>query len=329
MDLSVLLAGLTAADKAAQQSNPYAPFDSAAQGIGSVLLKGAQNYSVGDNLVAGLLTGIAGGYSQHLGDEYVKQQDSLARSLLQEAMHGTANGGIQPEDMAPQVFSAVKQTGDLFNVTRQMELEDEKRQAALRAQTAIDQARQLAPIDVATDIAKRTAELKLTQSMYPGLAGVPAALQDDVLKQRQQAQQANKIDSTIDKYFEQARNINTLSTLNPLSTASNDMTGIQVGLTNMLQAAQGREMNESARKALQATLPDWNDTQAQIDAKKMQFKEMFHSILPETPLANGIGSFTGAAAPAQGAAQYTADQAAQAGYSAAEIESLKQQGFIK
>lgn len=327
MDLSVLLSGLAAADKAAQQSNPYAPFDSAATGIGSALLKGAQNYSIGDNLIAGLVTGLAGGYSQHLGDEYVKQQDSLARTLLQQAISGSPDAGIQPEDMAPAVFSAVKNYGDIFKTSRGLEIEDEKRQAALRTKSAVEQAAALAPLDVATDIAKKRAELQIAQSAYPGLAGVPPGLQDDVIKQRQQLQQSNKIDAAIDNYFEQAKQIGSFSALVPGTTGANDMNGIQVGLTNMLQAAQGREMNDSARKALQATLPDWNDSRQQIEEKKTLFKQMFKSILPETPLALGIPG--GAAPSAAPSGQYTADQAMQAGYSAAEIESLKAQGLIK
>lgn len=112
MDISALIAGLTAADKAAQASNPYTPFESAATGIGSALLKGAQNYSLPENVIGGLLTGLVGGYSQHLGDDYIKNQNSLARSLLYDAIAGSPAAAVQPEDMAPNVFSVTKNYGD-------------------------------------------------------------------------------------------------------------------------------------------------------------------------------------------------------------------------
>lgn len=325
MDIATLLAGLTAADKAAQASNPYAPFESAATGVGSALLSGAKNYSLGDNLVAGLVTGLAGGYAQHLGNDYVAEQNSLARSLLNDAIKGTSTTFAAPENMAPSVFSTVKDYGEAIKLGDAFQAVNEKRQSDLQTAAAIERARQLAPLDVATDIAKKKAEVQIAQEAYPGLAGVPVGLQDDVIKQRQQAQQQQSINTAIDKYFEDAKTIGTASALIPGTTGANDMAGIQVGLTNVLQAAQGREMNDSARKALQAALPDWNDTVAQIEAKKEKFKEMYKSIVPASSIPLGLTGNSGTL----GAAAYTVDQAASAGYSAAEIQHLKEQGLVK
>jgi hypothetical protein len=286
MDLSVLLGALTAADQGAKESNPFAPIQSAADGIGQALLQNAGNFSTSDNVWGGLATGLASGLLGNLSDGYRDTQNKAAQEMLIKAASGqSVFDAPRPEGMSPSVFAKMQNTGSLFALSEQLEQAKEKRQLEAQTAEAITKAKALAPIELENDLAKQKALLELQRA--GGLGGLPPALQDDYLKQTAIAQQTNKAASAIDDYFEKAKQIKSYAAMVPGTTSANDMQGIQTGLTNMLQAVQGREMNDSARKSLQATLPDWNDTADQIENKKLLFKQMMTAIAPSTPLVPG------------------------------------------
>ena len=281
MDLGVLLAALTQADAGSREVNPFAPLQDASQGIGNILLQNAQNFSPTENAWGGLAAGLLSGVTGNLVNNFQDKQNQTAQDLIFKIAAGQ-DVGERPSNISPSVFSKLENTTNILKLQEGLDAQKEKRQAELATQEAINRAKAIAPIELENDLAKQKALLELQRTS--GYGGLPSSLQDDYLKQQATAQQAAKATTAIDDYFEKAKSINSLAAAVPGTTAANDIQGIQVGLTNMLQSLQGREMNDSARKALQATLPDWNDSEKQIDQKKELFKQMMGAIQPSTPL---------------------------------------------
>lgn len=275
MDIGSLLAALTAADAGAKESNPFAPLQSASDGIASAFIQNSPKFNTKDNLLGGLLLGLTSGITGNLANTYQDKQSGLARSLLESAFAG--NNVVQPEDMPDSVFNPIKNTLSVFNAQEGLDKRKEIRQAEL---------------DVAKAIAQQKALLELQKNQngdgrLSQIANLPQALQDDALKQQAQVEQSGKLNSTIDTYFNQAKDISSGLALIPGTDDANKMSGVQIGLTNMLQGLQGREMNDQAREALQPALPDWNDTKDQIEQKKQLFKQMTNALTPSTPLFSG------------------------------------------
>lgn len=275
MDIGSLLAALTAADAGAKESNPFAPLQSASDGIASAFIQNSPKFDTKDNLLGSLLLGLTSGITGNLANTYQDKQSGLARSLLESAFAG--NNVVQPEDMADSVFNPIKNTLSIFNAQEGLDKRKEIRQAEL---------------DVAKAIAQQKALLELQRNQNGDgrlgqIANLPQALQDDALKQQAQVEQSGKLNSTIDTYFNQAKDISSVKALIPGTDDANKMSGVQIGLTNMLQGLQGREMNDQARQALQPALPDWNDTKDQIEQKKQLFKQMTNALTPSTPLFSG------------------------------------------
>lgn len=275
MDIASLLTALTAADAGAKESNPFAPLQSASDGIASAFIQNSPKFNTKDNLLGSLLLGLTSGITGNLANTYQDKQSGLARSLLESAFAG--NNVVQPEDMPDSVFNPIKNTLSIFNAQEGLDKRKEIRQAEL---------------DVAKAIAQQKALLELQKNQngdgrLSQIANLPQALQDDALKQQAQVEQSGKLNSTIDTYFNQAKDISSGLALIPGTDDANKMSGVQIGLTNMLQGLQGREMNDQARQALQPALPDWNDTKDQIEQKKQLFKQMTNALTPSTPLFSG------------------------------------------
>lgn len=282
MDIGSLLAALTAADAGAKESNPFAPLQSASDGIASAFIQNSPKFDTKDNLLGGLLLGLTSGITGNLVDNYQDKQNSLAQKLLVQAATGN-NVLERPDGLSPTVFSKIQNTGNLFAIDDQIEKSKEIRQAEL---------------DVATTVAKQKALLELQKNQYGNgalgqISNLPQALQDDAIKQVATAEQSKKAQDAIDTLFEKAKEIKSWQAAIPGTTAANDMSGVKIGLTNMLQSLQGREMNDQARQALQPALPDWNDTKDQIEQKKILFKQMMGVISPSTPLVSGSAAPSG------------------------------------
>lgn len=286
MDLDTLFQALLLTDKQAKESNPFSGLEDTGDLLRKALIPAAANYGVGENLAAGLLSGIIGGVGANLGRRYEDSQNAMARDLLSDAIAGRAL--TRPDSMAPSVFSTVQNAGSLFSAGRELQKQDEQR----KIQNTIEQASQLAPIDVATDVAKEKARLGLVSEAYGGLGGLgalPPGLQDNALQQQQLKTQNQNIETFIEQQFEKAKSLPSLASSNPYTNAGNEMAGIGISLTTALQAALGREMNAKEQERLGAAVPDWNDTVEQIELKKQRFKDLMHTISKATPLADSLG----------------------------------------
>lgn len=136
MDIGSLLSALTFADRAAKESNPFAPLQSASEGIGAALLQNAGQFSVKDNLIGGLLAGLASGLTGNLTDTYQDKQNSIAEDLLVRAMSGEGVPA-RPTELSPSVYSAVKNTGNLFTLESILENQAAQRQAQAQRENTI------------------------------------------------------------------------------------------------------------------------------------------------------------------------------------------------
>lgn len=291
--LDTLLSALLSVDKEAEESSPFAPLGSSADLIGKALLQSAPNYSIKENILGGLITGLVGGFADNLTNSYREKQNTLAQDFLGQALSG---GSIfdkpRPNGMAPSIFSKLKNTASIFQKVREFEQADEARKIGLSTQEAIRRAEGLAPIEIATEVAKDKARAQIQRELYGslgGIGGLPPGMQDDALRQQTAASENIKAQDFIDQQFDQAKQIRSLEAMIPGTTGANNMKGIQIALTNALQKVVGRELNEGTRQQLLGALPDWNDTEGQIEEKKVRFKGIIDAISPATPLIGSAG----------------------------------------
>ena len=313
MDLSSVFAVLQQADKQAQETNPYLGFQNIGDQLGQLVVKqsgqldgdGNQRNGFGDILGAGLLTGLLSGGAGVAARGYQADQNKLAMDSLLELWK---TGDVQrPEGMNQNAFSAIANAGKFFGVQRALDQTDQERKIAQNIQGDIARAKALAPLEIETALAKNKGLIEQERQRFGGglggLGNLPSALQDNAIQQGQVKQENSNVENLIDRQFEAAKALPSLSSAIKGTTASNEMQGIAITLTTALQKALGREMNAKEQERLQGAVPDWNDTADQIELKKQRFKDLFKSVSKATPLADmtGIGgsSSVGIAEPPQ------------------------------
>lgn len=151
-------------------------------------------------------------------------------------------------------------------------------------------------------------------AMFPG---VPAALQDDVVKEIAAKSAVEGSNEFISKQFDDAKNYaRTWAAGVPIvpTQAKNELAGIQTNLRTHLQKLLGREMNGPEQEKLMAALPDSYDSKAQIEAKKKRFQELITAITPKTPLLDALNGVPEHERTAAGVGAVSADQLAASGY---------------
>lgn len=275
MDIASLLAALTAASGNAAESNPFAPLKSASDTIGAALLKNAANMSTKDNLLGGLLTGLASGVTGNLATTYQDKQDALSQNLLLSAFAG--NDIVKPDEMPASVFNPIKNTLAVFNAGEGLDKRKELRQAEL---------------DVAKTIAAQKALMQMQQDQYKdtplaGIMNLPEGMRTQAMTQLGNAQQQTEMLGKVDQYFDEAKDMNRLKALNPWSTEKTNLDSISSNLFSFFEKYRGNEASEPLRKEVKETLPLRLDTDEQIEAKRQKYKERVIGVSPSTPLVPG------------------------------------------
>ncbi len=129
-DIASLFAALQASDKAAEESNPFSPMADVGGQVGQVLIQNAGNPnrigSIGENVIAGLLSGLVTGGSKNLGDRYKAGQSDLAQQFLLNPTRGVL---ARPDGMAPSVFSNLNSARSLFQLNDQMQANEAAQKA--------------------------------------------------------------------------------------------------------------------------------------------------------------------------------------------------------
>lgn len=133
MDLDAIFQALTVADKKARDESPFNPFEDLAQGVGQRIFKDADQYSLGENLIGGLLTGIVGGGAHQLTDRYSADQNKLAQSVLFDSLTGNSQG--RPTGMNPSIYSTLDNAGSIYALDRRLNQADDQRKSNLNTRS--------------------------------------------------------------------------------------------------------------------------------------------------------------------------------------------------
>lgn len=302
------------------------PFGIAAQGIASGIPYLTNPYaSTGSNMVSTVGAGLLSALLAGLAKRDAAQENALRTSVMSQYMKAT------PEEQTALAgkhsYLAPLQTVQMMNeldTAKQIELEERKAAIDVEKQKQIEQGKQ--------DIAGS----QLAETPFAGLTGLPPNLQSRILEENQNVAQKQGIESFIDQQFNIAKDIPSVGAAMPGTTSANEMEGLRISLTTTIQKALGREMNAKEQERLFKALPDWNDTEGQIELKRNRFKELMRTIAPATPILDSMrgGAVTlkptiDAPGAAIAAAQYGEAELRAAGYDEADIAQLRVQGLVK
>jgi len=133
MDLSLFAQLLNQEQKKADEVNPYYKFGGVADNIGNQIKQNAGNFSIGEDLVGGLIAGLTGGLFSGLGQDYADNQrtsmsDVLAKSLTGEPID-------RPSNLPSSVFADLKNNASVFRA--QQAAEAMKQQQDLKKELAL------------------------------------------------------------------------------------------------------------------------------------------------------------------------------------------------
>lgn len=129
VNLDAIFQSLVAADKEAEQNSPFRGFEDLSNNIGTMILKGAPDYNMGELLAGGLITGLVGGAAQNMTEGYRDKQNSLAQAVLQGSL--TGNSIERPSGMSPSIYSGLNNAGSIFALERKLTAADEQRKNRL------------------------------------------------------------------------------------------------------------------------------------------------------------------------------------------------------
>ena len=274
---------LLGAEQDAKANSPFAPISGAADLVGKTLIQASPNFSIGENILAGLLTGAVGGGADYFTQNYANDQVGLLQSVFAKPMDAAVE---QPEGLNDSIWNKAEAARSIFARDEEHTQREDERRAKLQVDSAVEQAQRLIPVRREA----MAAELDEQRKAYGGMGGVamlPPGLQDNAIAQAATMEENAKVGNFIDAQFQKAKQIDSLKALVPSSTAANEMSGIAISLTTALQKALGREMNAKEQERLQGAIPDWNDTENQLELKRQRFKSLMETISKSTPLLAG------------------------------------------
>lgn len=126
MDLDTIFAVLTGADRAAKESDPFRPMADFTKQLGQAVVQASPSGSTEENILAGILTGLAGGASENLSQGYLSKQSDLSNTLL---LDGLKSGVLpeRPEGMSRSVFDNLGRANSVFKVNNQLENQESDR----------------------------------------------------------------------------------------------------------------------------------------------------------------------------------------------------------
>lgn len=138
-DFSTIFSVLAGADKAAKESDPYLPFGDFADQFGQLLVKQSPQYSLGENAIAGLVTGLLGGGADYLSQDYQAGQSKLAQGELENLITGRLFE--RPEGMSSSVFDSLDNVQTAFKINNQAQDDIARREGQRYVFSALASAR--------------------------------------------------------------------------------------------------------------------------------------------------------------------------------------------
>lgn len=307
------------------KEDPYAPFANISDQVAGTLLQNPDKFSTRDILLGSFASGLLGGGLNYLSKDY---QSDLTADYLDTLERSKAGAPISYSDsrLPKGLFSKANTMGSLFRSIKKEELVDSVRKAQL--ENARERAGKLLElgyeedgdgnlvqvIDIAKLKAQEAGAVKRAEKAgeleASGAGGsnpftkavnkygdevlardFVKTTDPDFLAAKQSIEKGGSPQQTlqfVEKQFDDAKQLNSLMALIPGTGAANDMAGIQTNLRTKIQQALGREMNGPEQEKLLQALPDWNDSVAQIEAKKSRFKDLVQNLI--TPSVTSVGS---------------------------------------
>ena len=125
-DLVSALALGAAQKQAIAEADPYAPGASIADQIGQVAVTAGPQYKTRDKIILGALSGLAGGLFSGASRDYTARASDAYTSAVRD--FGLGKTPERPSVLAPDIFSAAKQQGNIFQLQRALQagqLQDE------------------------------------------------------------------------------------------------------------------------------------------------------------------------------------------------------------
>ncbi len=156
VNLDAIFQSLVAADKEAEQNSPFRGFEDLSNNIGTMILKGAPDYNMGELLAGGLITGLVGGAAHNMTEGYRDKQNSLAQAVLQGSL--TGNSIERPSGMSPSIYSGLNNAGSIFALENRLANAAEDRKAQYQLELERLKENRQAKNDAALAILKAKAE---------------------------------------------------------------------------------------------------------------------------------------------------------------------------
>lgn len=101
---------LLGAEKDALADSPFAPISSAADLVGKTLIQASPHYGIGENILAGLLTGAVGGGADYLSHQYANNQNDLLQSVFANPTAG------KPDGLSDSIFNKANAVRSIFKL---------------------------------------------------------------------------------------------------------------------------------------------------------------------------------------------------------------------
>lgn len=118
---------LLGAEKDAIATSPFAPISGAADLVGKTLIQASPNYDLKDNLLAGLITGLVGGGSDYLSQQYANKQTGLLNDLVQGQAANPGSIFEKPEGLDSSLFNKAEAAKSIFDIENRQNIAAEER----------------------------------------------------------------------------------------------------------------------------------------------------------------------------------------------------------
>ena len=255
-------------------------------------------YGTGELIGGALISGLLGGGLSGLSKDYQDTQKGLYRDYLLGNLLKKDSVSASP-DLEPSLLDVGQQNLSLFGVLDKLEGARAERDAGIANKKLLAEAllKSEDPEQVLQN-AQALGMVKPTSSQnQPAIVGegspesplsairkLPKSLEGDARKELTALGEAEKMKGFAAAQFDEAVKIPSVWAALPYTDSSNAMDGVAQSLKTTVQKFLGREMNGPEQERFLTMLPDWNDTESQIQDKKKRYMEMLDSMMPSAPI---------------------------------------------
>ena len=256
-----------------------------------------------------LLAGALGGYGQKQAKQAMYEDygaSPLLKSLYDNNRPEDAAFGPLTEDQShqmPENWTPKQGKSDLLlaALTKQNLQEQAQKQKEALDKLTLEYSPEVVGLKANQAGQIKLAEALAEKQVYgntPGLEGVPKNLIPDALKERIVQNNKNQSLDFIDSKFEQAKQLNgpksALTSITGIPTdEGNQLRGLTDSVIFQIDKTLGREINSDVRQRLTSLTPKWYDTDAAIDKKKQDIKDLVSSLTASTPVLDSLGLKSG------------------------------------